>query len=113
MNSPTATATWGSPGPPPSVRRRRWTGSRTGRARRRAIGLVLLAGAQVQQREIEQACHTGTQAVELLSGLRSDRGAEYLEDFQLRLEPYRDEPVVREFGARTGAAGRGGVRAQP
>ncbi len=71
-----------------------------GRARRRAIGLVLLASAQVQQREIEQACHTGTQAVELLSGLRSNRGAEYLEDFQLRLEPYRDEPVVREFGAR-------------
>ncbi|RSO21918.1 transcriptional regulator [Streptomyces sp. WAC 06725] len=71
-----------------------------GRARRRAIGLVLLATAQVQQREIEQACHTGTQAVELLSGLRSNRGAEYLEDFQLRLEPYRDEPVVREFGAR-------------
>lgn len=71
-----------------------------GRARRRAIGLVVLASAQVQQREIEQACHTGTRAVELLSGLRSNRGAEYLEDFQQRLMPYRDEPVVREFGAR-------------
>ena len=32
--------------------------------------------------------------------LRSNRGAEYLDDFQQRLEPYRDEPVVREFGAR-------------
>ncbi|MFC6062722.1 hypothetical protein [Streptomyces ochraceiscleroticus] len=70
------------------------------RARRRAIGLVLLASAQVQQREIEQACHTGTQAAELLSGLRSSRGAEYLEDFQARLEPYREEAVVREFAAR-------------
>ncbi|MEC4016808.1 transcriptional regulator [Streptomyces sp. H27-D2] len=70
------------------------------RVRRRAIGLVLLATAQVQQREVEQACHTGTQAVELLSGLRSNRGAEYLEDFRERLEPYQDEPVVREFGAR-------------
>ncbi|MDG4866117.1 transcriptional regulator, partial [Streptomyces sp. T-3] len=70
------------------------------RARRRAIGLVLLATAQVQQREVEQACHTGTRAVELLGTLRSNRGAEYLEDFQQRLEPYRDEPVVREFGAR-------------
>ncbi|GGX32395.1 transcriptional regulator [Streptomyces chryseus] len=71
-----------------------------GRARRRAIGLVLLATAQVQQREIEQACHTGTRAVELLGTLRSNRGAEYLEDFQQRLAPFRDEPAVREFGAR-------------
>ncbi|MGX1886078.1 transcriptional regulator [Streptomyces sp. NPDC055287] len=70
------------------------------RARRRAIGLVLLATGQVQQREIEQACATGTRAVELLGTLRSNRGAEYLEDFQQRLAPYRDEPAVREFGAR-------------
>ncbi|MGW0563056.1 transcriptional regulator [Streptomyces sp. NPDC003016] len=70
------------------------------RARRRGIGLVVLATAQVQQREIEQACDTGTRAVELLGTLRSNRGAEYLEDFQQRLEPYRDEPAVREFGAR-------------
>lgn len=71
-----------------------------GRARRRAIGYVLLASAQVQQREVEQACSTGLKAVELLETLRSNRGAEYLEDLQQRLEPYRDEPVVREFGAR-------------
>ncbi|CAM5481219.1 Transcriptional regulator OS=Streptomyces glaucescens OX=1907 GN=SGLAU_15035 PE=4 SV=1 [Streptomyces glaucescens] len=70
------------------------------RARRRAIGYVLLATAQVQQREIEQACHTGMKAVELLETLRSNRGAEYLEDFQARLEPFREEAVVREFGAR-------------
>ncbi|MFE0174220.1 transcriptional regulator [Streptomyces sp. NPDC059002] len=70
------------------------------RARRRAIGLVLLATAQVQRREVEQACNTGLKAVELLGTLRSNRGAEYLDDFQQRLEPYREEPVVREFGAR-------------
>ncbi|MEV2250973.1 transcriptional regulator [Streptomyces sp. NPDC050147] len=70
------------------------------RARRRAIGLVLLATAQVQSRDVEQACHTGLKAVELLGTLRSNRGAEYLEDFQQRLGPYREEPVVREFGAR-------------
>ena len=70
------------------------------RARRRAIGYVLLATAQVQQREIEQACSTGLKAVELLESLRSNRGAEYLEDLQQRLEPFRDEAVVREFGAR-------------
>ncbi|MER5889981.1 transcriptional regulator [Streptomyces sp. NPDC001941] len=70
------------------------------RARRRAIDLILLATAQVQQREVEQACATGTRAVELLGTLRSSRGAEYLEDLQARLEPYADEPSVREFGAR-------------
>ena len=43
------------------------------RARRRAIGYVLLATAQVQQREIELACSTGLKAVELLDGLRSNR----------------------------------------
>ncbi|WP_338897610.1 transcriptional regulator [Streptomyces sp. TG1A-60] len=70
------------------------------RARRRAIGYVLLATAQAQRREVEQACHTGLKAVELLGSLRSNRGAEYLEDFQQRLEPFREEAVVREFGER-------------
>ncbi|MEV8453780.1 transcriptional regulator [Streptomyces sp. NPDC052095] len=70
------------------------------RARRRGIGLVLLATAQVQMREVEQACHTGTQAMELLGSVRSSRGAEYLDDLQQRLLPYGDESAVREFGAR-------------
>ncbi|WP_267245571.1 transcriptional regulator [Streptomyces sp. PR69] len=72
------------------------------RARRRAIGYVLLASAQVQQREVELACATGARAVELMGSLRSSRGAEYLEDLQLRLEPYAAEPAVREFNARVG-----------
>ncbi|MEU4208462.1 transcriptional regulator [Streptomyces sp. NPDC026206] len=71
-----------------------------GRVRRRAIDLLLLATAHVQQREVEEACATGTRALELLGTLRSNRGAEYLDDFRQRLEPYRDEPTVREFGAR-------------
>ncbi|MFE9248666.1 transcriptional regulator [Streptomyces sp. NPDC007088] len=70
------------------------------RTRRRAIGLVLLATAQVQQREVEEGCRTGLRAAELLGSLRSNRGAEYLDDFRLRLEPYREEAAVREFGAR-------------
>ncbi|MDK1472559.1 transcriptional regulator [Streptomyces sp. 549] len=71
------------------------------RARRRAIGLLLLADAQVQQREIDRACHTGGRAVELLSGLRSERGQEYLDAFRQRLEPFEQEPVVREFTSRS------------
>lgn len=70
------------------------------RARRRGIALVLLASAQVQQREVERACHTGTRAMELLSAVRSSRGAEYLDDLQQRLTPYGEEPAVREFGER-------------
>ncbi|QLE73522.1 transcriptional regulator [Streptomyces rectiverticillatus] len=71
-----------------------------GRVRRRAIGMLLLATAQVQQRDVDEACATGVRALDLLGTLRSNRGAEYLDDFQQRLAPYREEPVVREFGAR-------------
>lgn len=70
------------------------------RVRRRAVDLVLLATAQLQQRDVERACETGAQAMRLLSGLRSNRGVEYLDDFRTRLEPYREHRVVREFQAR-------------
>ncbi|GFM98678.1 hypothetical protein Sfulv_34890 [Streptomyces fulvorobeus] len=70
------------------------------KVRRRGIGLVLLATAQVQMRQVEQACDTGSRAAELLTTVRSSRGAEYLDDLQQRLVPYGDEPAVREFGAR-------------
>jgi len=73
------------------------------RVRRRAVDLVLLATAQLQQREVEEACATGAQAVELLSGLRSNRGAEYLDDFRRRLEPFREQRSVRDFQARAAA----------
>jgi len=73
-----------------------------GRTRRRAIDLLLLADAQAQQRELEAACHTGGEAVALLSGLRSDRGVEYLDDLRRRLAPDAQEPAVREFEARLG-----------
>lgn len=71
-----------------------------GKARRRAIGLFLLAAARVQQREVEAACQTAAQASDLLSGIRSHRGTAYLEDFRTRLDPYREEPAAREFTAR-------------
>lgn len=73
------------------------------RVRRRAIGLMVLASAQVQRRELEQACHTGTQAVELLGNLRSSRGTKYLEGLQRRLEPFREETEVRDFDTRLAA----------
>ncbi|MFD8592656.1 transcriptional regulator [Streptomyces sp. NPDC059637] len=70
------------------------------RTRRRAVDLLLLAGAQLDRRELEQACDTGARAVGLLAGLRSGRGSEYLEDFRDRLGPFAGEPAVQEFEAR-------------
>ncbi|RAJ67058.1 hypothetical protein K378_02424 [Streptomyces sp. Amel2xB2] len=76
-----------------------------GRARRRVIGMFLLACARLQKRELDHACQTGTKAVELLSTLRSGRGVEYLEDFRRRLGPFAKEPVVRDFTARLEVSG--------
>lgn len=75
-------------------------GHPAGRVRRRAIGTLLLAGAQAEQRELELACHSATKAVELLSTVRSQRGAEYLTDFRQRLEPFAQSSAVRHFTAR-------------
>ncbi len=71
------------------------------RVRRRAVDLVLLATAQLRMRDVEQSCETAARAVELLSGLRSARGAEYLDEFRRKLEPYREQRAVREFQARS------------
>lgn len=70
------------------------------RARRRAIGLLLLATGRLQQGEVEHACHTASEAGTLLAGLRSGRGADYFEDFRSRLEPHREQRAVRDFSER-------------
>ncbi|WP_326597411.1 transcriptional regulator [Streptomyces sp. NBC_01803] len=70
------------------------------RARRRAIGLLILATGQLQEGELDAACHTASEAGTLLDGLRSGRGGDYFEDFRSRLAPHRNEPTVREFAAR-------------
>jgi transcriptional regulator with XRE-family HTH domain len=70
------------------------------RVRRRVIVILLLASAQVQSGEVDQACHTATQAVELLGGLRSNLGTQYLRDFRCCLKPFAQEAVVQEFEAR-------------
>ncbi|GAA3890274.1 transcriptional regulator [Streptomyces sedi] len=70
------------------------------RTRRRAIGMVLMATGQLQEGDLEHACHTAGRAGELLAGLRSGRGAEYFADFRGRLEPHREHRVVREFTSR-------------
>ncbi|WP_052849761.1 hypothetical protein [Streptomyces avicenniae] len=71
-----------------------------GRARRRAIGLLIMATGQLQEGDLEHACHTADEAGTLLDGLRSRRGATYFADFRARLEPHRGQSRVREFTAR-------------
>jgi hypothetical protein len=51
---------------------------------------------------VEAACATGSQAIEMLSQLRSHRGIEYLHDLDRRLDPYQDSSAVRGFRERLG-----------
>jgi hypothetical protein len=69
-------------------------------ARRRAIGLLLLATGRLQQGEVDHACQTAGEAGVLLAGLRSRRGADYFADFTQRLAPYQNAGAVREFQER-------------
>ncbi len=70
------------------------------RARRRAIGLLLLATGQLQGGDLEHALHSAEEANTVLAGLRSGRAADYLSDFRNRLQPHQEEAVVRDFTAR-------------
>ncbi|MBL1088180.1 MULTISPECIES: hypothetical protein [Streptomyces] len=67
------------------------------RVRRRAIDLLLLASAQVQAGEVEEACRVAEEAVGLLRQLRSALGRKYLEQFLAGLRPYRDTKPASDF----------------
>jgi tetratricopeptide (TPR) repeat protein len=76
------------------------TGHPEHRVRRRAIGFFLLAIAQIQAREVDEACTTATQAVKLIPHLRSNLSVEYLKNFRSQLRPFEREVAVHEFMAR-------------
>ncbi|MFC7219166.1 transcriptional regulator [Streptomyces polyrhachis] len=76
-----------------------------GRVRRRAIDLALLASAQAEQREIERACGTGLQAVELLGDLGSARATAYVAELAQLLRPHSEASAVREFQERLAGIG--------
>jgi transcriptional regulator with XRE-family HTH domain len=88
-----------------AVRRAReaLAGHGEGRARRRALGLLVLAQAHTQRREIDEACEVGAEAAELLATIRSSRGATYLDDLRARLRPYEQATAVRDFAERASA----------
>lgn len=66
-------------------------------ARGKAFNQTLLAVAYAQQKQVDQACHEGRIAVDLVAGLSSQRAVRYVKDLRRRLEPYGATKAVREF----------------
>lgn len=71
-----------------------------GYSRRRAQDMLFLAGAYVDQRDLEAACATAYDALGVATSVSSIQCADYVQDFRRRLEPYAHEPIVRDFSAQ-------------
>ncbi|MEU4244885.1 helix-turn-helix transcriptional regulator [Actinoplanes sp. NPDC026619] len=69
-------------------------------ARGRQFNLVLLAVAQAQAGELEEAARVGIEAVDAAEGLRSARAHDYLADLADRLSKHVGLPAVRDFAER-------------
>ena len=99
-NSRTATAIWARP------KARRRAPKRRSRATPRAGPGGARSGCSCWRAPRSSSARSNTPATRARRpprcwrALRSDRGAEYLDDFRQRLEPYGEEPVVREFSER-------------
>ncbi|MGI5450511.1 hypothetical protein ACQEVM_33010 [Streptomyces sp. CA-243310] len=70
------------------------------RRRRQAISRSVLATAFLQQDRLDEAVGTASNALDLLSGVHSERSVQALRDFRTRLAPHRGEPIVRGFELR-------------
>ncbi|MFI1997016.1 helix-turn-helix domain-containing protein [Actinoplanes sp. NPDC020271] len=69
-------------------------------ARGRQFNLVLLAVAQVQAGEPEEAARVGVEALDAYEGLYSSRSRDYLADLADRLSKHVGLPAVRDFSAK-------------
>ncbi|MGW3560038.1 regulator [Streptomyces sp. NPDC000963] len=76
-----------------------------GFARSRLFSRVVLATSRLALGELEQACALGAEAAQQASEMRSARAAEYVRDFERRLEPYRDAAAARTYRDRVAAIG--------
>ncbi|MGP4110721.1 regulator [Streptomyces sp. 4N509B] len=72
-------------------------------ARSRVFCRVVLACARLGLGDVEQACVLASEAAQQASEMRSARALEYLQDFERRLEPYRDAAPVRAYREKTAA----------
>ncbi|MDV9189321.1 regulator [Streptomyces sp. SR27] len=76
-----------------------------GYARSRLFCRVVLATSRLALGELDQACALGAEAAQQASEMRSARAAEYVRDFERRLEPYRDAAAARTYRDRVAAIG--------
>jgi hypothetical protein len=71
-----------------------------GYTRGRTFNVILLANAQLQQNDLDAACMSGGQALDLAAGLRSARTIRYMRDLRRRLSGFTQQPDVRAFQDR-------------
>ncbi|MGW1227174.1 regulator [Streptomyces sp. NPDC001515] len=74
-------------------------------ARSRLFCRVVLASARLGLGELDQACRLGAEAAQQAAEMRSVRAAEYVRDFERRLEPFRDAAAVRGYREKVAALG--------
>ncbi|MFF8912676.1 regulator [Streptomyces sp. NPDC015032] len=74
-------------------------------ARSRLFCRVVLACARLGLGELDQACLLGAEAAQQATEMRSVRATEYVQDFERRLEPYREAAAVRGYRERVAALG--------
>jgi hypothetical protein len=72
-------------------------------ARSRLFCRVVLACARLGLGDVEQACALAGEAAQHASEMRSARAHEYLQEFERRLEPYRDAAPARAYREKTAA----------
>ncbi|ANW20523.1 tetratricopeptide repeat protein [Streptomyces clavuligerus] len=76
-----------------------------GMARSRLFCRVVLASSRLALGELDQACTLGAEAALQAAEMRSARALEYVQDFERRLEPYRDAAAVRGYRDRVAPLG--------
>ncbi|NJP67395.1 sporulation protein [Streptomyces spiramenti] len=66
-------------------------------ARSHGLRLVVAAIAELESGNLDTACAIGTRAIEMAARISSARATDYVRDLLHRLEPYENEPVVKEL----------------
>ncbi|MGK5533082.1 regulator [Streptomyces sp. URMC 129] len=72
-------------------------------ARSRLFCRVVLACARLGLGDVDQACTLAAEAAQQATEMRSVRAHEYLQDFERRLEPFRDAAAVRTYREKVAA----------
>ncbi|QSY48112.1 MULTISPECIES: helix-turn-helix domain-containing protein [Streptomyces] len=72
----------------------------SGNQRGRAFHSFWLATIQLQRGNVDQACHTAANALEIASAVDSERVKGHLREFHQQLQPYWGSPATAEFETR-------------